>query len=66
MDNAVSENWREERDRLVELLKSVVDGETTPFHGAGRRNAQAIHPRKVSDIKARVAALNFRLGEPDA
>ena len=59
----VSENWRQERDRIVELLRSIERGETTYFDHPGRRELQAANPENVADLQKRVATLNSRLGE---
>jgi len=59
----VSENWREERDRIVELLESIERGETTYFDKAGSRELHAANAENVADLYRRVATLNFRLGK---
>ena len=59
----VSENWRQERDRIVKLLGSIERGETTYFDKPGSRELHAANPENVADLQKRVATLNLRLGE---
>lgn len=59
----MSENWREERDRIVELLESIERGETSYFDKPGSRELHAANAENVADLHRRVAILNFRLGE---
>jgi hypothetical protein len=58
----VSENWHEERDRLVKLLAAVESGEVTCVDQKNMRDLQTANPINVAAIKARLDALNARLG----
>lgn len=59
----MSENWREERDRLIELLRSISDGTTTHFDHPGRRELLANSAENVAMLEERLAILNVRLGD---
>ena len=58
----MSENWHEERDRLVKLLAAVESGEVTYVDQKNMRDLQTANPINVAAIKARLDALNARLG----
>ena len=58
-----AENWHEERDRLVQLLRAIEAGEITHIDEEGLRQLQAANPENVAVLKARLAKLNARLGE---
>ena len=57
-----SENWHEERDRLVRLLNDVESGKVTHVDEDDRRELQAAGPKNVVALKERLAKLNARLG----
>lgn len=65
MESLVStESWREERDRLVQLLKAIESGKITHIDEDDLRQLQAISPENIAVLKKRVAQLNNRLGDP--
>ena len=57
------ENWHEERDRLIQLLKAVDAGEITHIDEAELRELQATTPENIAKLRARLAKLNARLGD---
>ena len=57
-----AENWHEERDRLVRLLKAIESGEVTHIDQSGDRQLQATSPQNVVALGERLAKLNARLG----
>jgi hypothetical protein len=56
-----AENWHEERDRLVRLLKAIESGKVTHIDEEDRRQLQATNPENIVALKARLAQLNVRL-----
>lgn len=56
-----AENWHEERDRLVRLLKAIESGKITHIDEEDMRELQATTPENVKALKARLAELNDRL-----
>jgi hypothetical protein len=56
-----AENWHEERDRLVRLLKAIETGTVTHIDEEDMRQLQATTPENVEALKARLAELNDRL-----
>jgi hypothetical protein len=67
MEAVVSaENWHEERDRLVQLLKGIESGKITHVDEDDLRQLQATNPENVSVLKERLAQLNARLGDDNA
>ena len=60
-----SENWHEERDRLVRLLKAIETGKASHIDEDGLRELQAINPENIAALKKRLADLNARLGYGD-
>jgi len=56
------ENWREERDRLVQLLEGIESGKVTHIDEADLRELQATTPENIEVLKKRIAELNARLG----
>ena len=58
----MSENWHEERERLVRLLKAIESGKITHVDENGLRQLQATNPENIEWIKERIAELNRRLG----
>jgi hypothetical protein len=59
----LSENWHEERDRLVQLLKGIESGKITHINEDDLRQLQATTPENVALLKQRLAKLNIRLGD---
>ncbi|HEX5231301.1 MAG TPA: hypothetical protein VFW56_03620 [Bradyrhizobium sp.] len=59
-----TENWSQERERLVRLLEAVEAGTVTHIDAKDLRQLQATNSDNVAAIKARLAELNKRLG-PD-
>ena len=57
-----AENWHEERDRLVRLLKAIESGKVTHIDEADLRQLQATTPENIAVLKKRLADLNDRLG----
>ena len=57
-----AENWHEERDRLLQLLKGIESGKITHVDEDGLRQLQATSPENVAVLKQRLATLNARLG----
>jgi hypothetical protein len=60
-----SENWHEERDRLVRLLKAIETGKASHIDEDGLRELQATNPENVAALEKRLADLNARLGNGD-
>jgi predicted nucleotidyltransferase len=58
-----AENWHEERDRLVELLKGIESGKITHIDEDDLRELQATSPENIAVLKKRLAQLNARLGD---
>ncbi|HXC73224.1 MAG TPA: hypothetical protein VN640_00930 [Sphingomicrobium sp.] len=57
-----AENWHDERDRLVRLLKAIESGEVTHVDEEDMRQLQATTPENIETLKQRLAELNDRLG----
>jgi hypothetical protein len=57
-----AENWHEERDRLVQLLRGIESGKITHVDEADLRELQATSPENVAVLRKRLAQLNARLG----
>lgn len=57
-----TENWHEERDRLVQLLEGIKSGRITHIDEDDLRELQATSPENVALLKGRLAQLNARLG----
>jgi predicted nucleotidyltransferase len=57
-----AENWHDERDRLVRLLKAIESGEVTHVDEEDMRQLQATTPENIETLKRRLAELNDRLG----
>lgn len=58
-----AENWHEERDRLVELMKGIESGRVTHVDEDDLRQLQATNPENIAVLKRRLAELNARLGD---
>ena len=56
-----AENWHEERDRLVRLLKAIETGKVTHVDEEDLRELQATTPENIAALKQRLAELNDRL-----
>lgn len=56
-----AETWREERDRLVQLLEGIESGRITHIDVDDLRQLQATNPQNISALKERLAELNARL-----
>jgi len=61
----MSENWHEERDRLVKLLAAIQSGNVTHVDQNNMRQLQATNPVNVAALKARLKELNARLSNGD-
>ena len=57
-----AENWHEERDRLVRLLKAIESGEVTHIDEEDMRQLQSTTPENIEALKQRLAELNDRIG----
>jgi hypothetical protein len=57
-----AENWHEERDRLVQLLKAIESGEITHVDEEDLRQLEATSPENIALLKERLARLNALLG----
>ena len=57
-----TENWAEERERLVRLLAGIDSGSITHVNEEDLRQLQATNPRNIQSLKQRLAELNGRLG----
>ena len=58
----MSENWREERDRLIRLLAAIESGKITHVDEENLRQLQATSPENIELLKKRLKELNDRLG----
>ena len=58
-----AENWHEERDRLIQLLKRIAAGEVTHIDEDDLRQLQATNPKNIAALEKRLAQLNARLGD---
>src|SRR4051794_12113019 len=58
-----AENWHEERDRLVRLLKAIESGKITHIDEEDLRQLQVTNPDNIAGLKDRLAKLNARLGD---
>jgi hypothetical protein len=62
-DSVNTENWAEERDRLVKLLEAVDAGNITHVDQDGTDQLRPTNENNIAALRARVAELNTRLGE---
>lgn len=60
-----AENWHEERDRLVRLLRAIETGKVSHVDEDDLRQLQAVNPENIAALKKRLADLNARLGDGD-
>ena len=58
-----TENWAEERERLVRLLEGIESGKITHVDEDDFRQLQATNKENIAALKARLAELNTRLDE---
>ena len=58
-----TENWTEERERLVRLLEGIEAGKVTHVDQDGLHQLRATNEQNVAALRARLAELNARLGE---
>ena len=58
-----TENWTEERERLVRLLEGIESGKITHVNEDDRRQLQATNEETIAALRARLAELNSRLDE---
>jgi hypothetical protein len=58
-----TENWTEERERLVRLLEAIEAGKITHVNEDDLRQLQATSDKNIAALRARLAKLNLRLGE---
>jgi predicted nucleotidyltransferase len=56
-----AENWHEERDRLVQLLRGIESGKITHVDEEDLRELQATSPENIAVLRRRLAQLNARL-----
>jgi len=61
-----TENWHEERDRLVELLEAIESGKVTHVDQGHLSQLKSPNPTNVQMLKNRLAELNARLAENEA
>ena len=57
-----TENWAEERERLMRLLRAIEKGKITHIDEEDLRQLQPTSETNVEALKARLAQLNARLG----
>ena len=60
-----AENWHEERERLMRLLKAIESGKISHVDEDDLRQLQATNPENIAALKKRLADLNARLGNGD-
>ena len=56
------ENWHEERERILKLLKAIESGSVTHIDEEGLRQLQALGSENTKLLTSRLAELNKRLG----
>lgn len=59
----MSENWHEERERLLRLLAAIESGSVTHVDQKNHRELQETTPENVEALRQRLAELNARLGQ---
>lgn len=57
-----TENWRQERDRLLNLLEAVKSGAVSHMDQEDLRQLQATNEVNIAALEARLTELNKRLG----
>lgn len=60
-----TENWSQERERLVRLLEAIESGAVTHIDEEDLRQLQETNEDNIATLKARLAELNNRLGPND-
>jgi len=60
-----TENWTEERERLVRLLQGIESGKITHVDKEDVRELQATNDENLAALRARLAELNARLDPKD-
>lgn len=63
MDRMGTENWAEERERLMRLLGAIESGRITHVDEEHLRQLQPTNPRNIAALRERLAELNSRLGQ---
>ena len=58
-----SENWHQERDRLVQLLQGIKSGSITHIDEDDIRELRPTQAENIIVLKQRLALLNARLGD---
>ncbi|MCL6729779.1 hypothetical protein [Sphingomonas hankyongi] len=58
-----AENWHEERDRLLKLIKGIESGAVTHIDEDDERQLQPTSTENIANLKERLAKLNVRLGD---
>ena len=58
-----AENWHEERDRLIELLRAIESGEVTHIDEDDLRQLQPTNMENIASLRDRLSKLNARLGD---
>jgi hypothetical protein len=58
-----AENWHEERDRLVQLLRGIKSGKITHIDREDFRQLQVATEENIALLEERLAQLNSRLGD---
>lgn len=57
-----TENWHEERDRLIRLLKAIKAGMVTHIDEEDERQLRVANAENIVALEERLALLNARLG----
>ena len=60
-----TENWTDERERLVKLLEGIESGKVTHVDEDDLRQLQATNQENIAALRARLTELNSRLGAND-
>ena len=60
-----TENWTEERTRIVKLLEAIDSGEITHVDEEDLRQLQPTSEDNIAVLRERLAQLNARLGTND-
>jgi hypothetical protein len=58
-----TENWTEERERLVRLLEAIDAGNITHVDEEGLDQLRPTNEKNLQELRARLTELNTRLGE---
>lgn len=57
-----TENWTEERERLVRLLEGIETGKVTHVDQNGLNQLRPTNEKNIAALRARLEELNARLG----